>query len=55
MTITVPPCDSLNPERHNMQKILESHQEDDGAADRRGSYKVSGCHCLFLHGGSGSI
>ncbi|XP_077345726.1 uncharacterized protein LOC143989465 isoform X4 [Lithobates pipiens] len=23
MTITVPPCDSLNPERHNMQKILE--------------------------------
>ncbi|XP_073468194.1 uncharacterized protein [Aquarana catesbeiana] len=23
MTITVPPCDSLKPERHNMQKILE--------------------------------
>ncbi|CAI9537820.1 unnamed protein product [Staurois parvus] len=23
MAITVPPCDSLNPERHNMQKILE--------------------------------
>ncbi|CAI9550349.1 unnamed protein product [Staurois parvus] len=23
MTNTVPPCDSLNPERHNMQKILE--------------------------------
>ncbi|CAI9541817.1 unnamed protein product [Staurois parvus] len=23
MTITVPPCDSLNRERHNMQKILE--------------------------------
>ncbi|CAI9540843.1 unnamed protein product [Staurois parvus] len=23
MTITVPPCESLNPERHNMQKILE--------------------------------
>ncbi|CAI9561067.1 unnamed protein product, partial [Staurois parvus] len=23
MTITVPPCDSLNPKRHNMQKILE--------------------------------
>ncbi|XP_077345864.1 uncharacterized protein LOC143989559 isoform X2 [Lithobates pipiens] len=23
MTITVPPCDSLNPERHNMEKILE--------------------------------
>ncbi|CAI9549100.1 unnamed protein product [Staurois parvus] len=23
MTITVPPYDSLNPERHNMQKILE--------------------------------
>ncbi|CAI9538374.1 unnamed protein product [Staurois parvus] len=23
MNITVPPCDSLNPERHNMQKILE--------------------------------
>ncbi|CAI9541742.1 unnamed protein product, partial [Staurois parvus] len=23
MTITVPPCDSLNPESHNMQKILE--------------------------------
>ncbi|CAI9624553.1 unnamed protein product [Staurois parvus] len=23
MTITVPSCDSLNPERHNMQKILE--------------------------------
>ncbi|CAI9574137.1 unnamed protein product [Staurois parvus] len=30
-----------------------SHPEDDGAADRRGSYKVSGCHCLFLHGGVG--
>ncbi|XP_077322142.1 uncharacterized protein LOC143955896 [Lithobates pipiens] len=23
MTITVPPCDSLKPERHNMEKILE--------------------------------
>ncbi|XP_073467472.1 uncharacterized protein [Aquarana catesbeiana] len=23
MTITMPPCDSLKPERHNMQKILE--------------------------------
>ncbi|XP_073467730.1 LOW QUALITY PROTEIN: uncharacterized protein [Aquarana catesbeiana] len=23
MTITVPPCDSLKPERHNMQKVLE--------------------------------
>ncbi|XP_077346342.1 oocyte zinc finger protein XlCOF8.4-like [Lithobates pipiens] len=23
MTITVSPCDSLKPERHNMQKILE--------------------------------
>ncbi|PIO35684.1 hypothetical protein AB205_0026290, partial [Aquarana catesbeiana] len=23
MTITVPPCDYLKPERHNMQKILE--------------------------------
>ncbi|XP_073467750.1 uncharacterized protein [Aquarana catesbeiana] len=23
MTITVPPCDSLKPERHNIQKILE--------------------------------
>ncbi|XP_073467413.1 uncharacterized protein [Aquarana catesbeiana] len=23
MTITVPPCDSIKPERHNMQKILE--------------------------------
>ncbi|XP_073467568.1 uncharacterized protein [Aquarana catesbeiana] len=23
MTITVPPCDSLKPERHNMQKIVE--------------------------------
>ncbi|CAI9610598.1 unnamed protein product, partial [Staurois parvus] len=23
MTITVPPCDSLKPERHNMQQILE--------------------------------
>ncbi|CAI9573272.1 unnamed protein product [Staurois parvus] len=23
MTITVPPCDSLKPERHDMQKILE--------------------------------
>ncbi|PIO14879.1 hypothetical protein AB205_0083600, partial [Aquarana catesbeiana] len=23
MTITVPPCDSLKPERNNMQKILE--------------------------------
>ncbi|XP_073467811.1 oocyte zinc finger protein XlCOF7.1-like [Aquarana catesbeiana] len=23
ITITVPPCDSLNPERHNVQKILE--------------------------------
>ncbi|XP_077345524.1 uncharacterized protein LOC143989313 [Lithobates pipiens] len=23
MTITEPPCDFLNPERHNMQKILE--------------------------------
>ncbi|CAI9575867.1 unnamed protein product [Staurois parvus] len=27
MTITVPPCDSLNPERHNMQKILEVTRE----------------------------
>ncbi|XP_073467292.1 uncharacterized protein [Aquarana catesbeiana] len=27
MTITVPPCDSLKPERHNMQKILEITRE----------------------------
>ncbi|PIO37932.1 hypothetical protein AB205_0124060, partial [Aquarana catesbeiana] len=27
MTITLPPCDSLKPERHNMQKILEVTQK----------------------------
>ncbi|XP_077346173.1 uncharacterized protein LOC143989777 [Lithobates pipiens] len=27
MTITVPPCDSLKPERHNMEKILEVNKK----------------------------
>ncbi|XP_077342925.1 zinc finger protein 57 homolog [Lithobates pipiens] len=27
MTITLPPCDSLKPERHNMQKVLEVTQK----------------------------
>ncbi|KAM5125258.1 gastrula zinc finger protein XlCGF66.1-like [Mantella aurantiaca] len=27
LTITVPPCDSLKPERHNMEKILEVTQK----------------------------
>ncbi|CAI9564497.1 unnamed protein product, partial [Staurois parvus] len=50
----VPPSPSLIPEREKEHKILELttmmvHQ----LTDRRGSYKVSGCHCLFLHGGVG--
>ncbi|XP_077346261.1 uncharacterized protein LOC143989858 [Lithobates pipiens] len=79
MTITVPPCDSLKPERHNMEKILEVTKKmmelltgevrrilghypvtDKGCVWMvtvslcvSGSYKVSGCHCLFLHGGVG--
>ncbi|CAI9555055.1 unnamed protein product [Staurois parvus] len=50
-----PPTSIPDPYKTEDTEDSRSHQEDDGAADRRGSYKVSGCHCLFLHGGSGSI
>ncbi|CAI9577116.1 unnamed protein product [Staurois parvus] len=42
-----------DPRGKHQEEDPASHPEDDGSADRRGSYKVSGCHCLFLHGGMG--
>ncbi|CAI9552810.1 unnamed protein product, partial [Staurois parvus] len=51
--ITIPPTSIPDPYKTEDTEDSRSHQEDDGAADRRGSYKVSGCHCLFLHGGVG--
>ncbi|XP_073450799.1 uncharacterized protein [Aquarana catesbeiana] len=80
--ITIPPSQSLIPERDNLQKVLDVTKKmiklltgevrrilgflghypvtDKGCVWMvtvslcvSGSYKVSGCHCLFLHGGVG--
>ncbi|KAG9466853.1 hypothetical protein GDO78_015980 [Eleutherodactylus coqui] len=45
--------DSHHPSSFPDPEASRTHQQDDGAADRRGSYKVSGCGRLFLHGGVG--
>ncbi|CAI9577128.1 unnamed protein product, partial [Staurois parvus] len=47
------PPPSLPPEGNIDKKILEVTKKIIELLTGRGSYKVSGCHCLFLHGGVG--